>query len=409
MNKKLALALIPAIFYGEDLRSLLEFATLNNKTAQSKSLSKEAKIKEVESAKSAYFPTLDAGGYFQNQNQSTPQQPGDTYNGYAKIGVDIYDGGKKRSAVKQNEALLEAAQYDESYYKKSLQLDITQDFYSIKSLKASLTALEDKSVQLEADLDRIKKFFDVGSATVDDVDKLQAAYSSNLYIIEESRYQLLSLIKLLGIKIGKDAGEPDNSTIEPPQNIQKETGDDVKSLRANSFSLARAAEGITSVYYPQLRLEDSYSVYNYGRSDFEHPKGVYNQNTLALSLNIRLFDNGVVTKQKESLQLQKMALDKRIKELEETRDINAELSLSKINTTKAQIQSARQGLEAANSAYKMSAKKFEAGVIDNVAYLDALSVKTNAKAQYETALNNLQIAYASYYFNTNKNIKEYVK
>ncbi len=409
MKKKLALALIPAIFYGEDLRSLLEFATLNNKTAQSKSLSKEAKIKEVESAKSAYFPTLDAGGYFQNQNQRTPQQPGDTYNGYAKIGVDIYDGGKKRSAVKQNEALLEAAQYDESYYKKSLQLDITQDFYSIKSLKASLTALEDKSVQLEADLDRIKKFFDVGSATVDDVDKLQAAYSSNLYIIEESRYQLLSLIKLLGIKIGKDAGEPDNSTIEPPQNIQKETGDDVKSLRANSFSLARAAEGITSVYYPQLRLEDSYSVYNYGRSDFEHPKGVYNQNTLALSLNIRLFDNGVVTKQKESLQLQKMALDKRIKELEETRDINAELSLSKINTTKAQIQSARQGLEAANSAYKMSAKKFEAGVIDNVAYLDALSVKTNAKAQYETALNNLQIAYASYYFNTNKNIKEYVK
>jgi len=180
-------------------------------------------------------------------------------------------------------------------------------------------------------------------------------------------------------------------------------------LRANSFSLARAAEGIVSVYYPQLRLEDNYGVYNYGRSDFEHPKGVYNQNTLALTLNIRLFDNGVVTKQKESLQLQKMALDKRIKELEETRDINAELSLSKINTTKAQIQSARQGLEAANSAYKMSAKKFEAGVIDNVAYLDALSVKTNAKAQYETALNNLQIAYASYYFNTNKNIKEYVK
>ncbi|HRF56583.1 MAG TPA: TolC family protein [Campylobacterales bacterium] len=409
MKKKFVLALIPAIFYGEDLRSLLEFATLNNKTAQSKSLTKEAKLKEVESSKSAYFPTLDAGGYYQNQNQRTPQQPGDTYNGYAKIGVDIYDGGKKWSLVKQNEALLEAAMYDAQYYKKSLQLDIAQDFYNIKSLKASLTALEDKRVQLEADLDRIKKFFDVGSATIDDVDKLQAAYSSNLYIIEESRYQLLSLIKLLGVKIGKEAGEPDSSTIEPPQNIQNETGDDVKSLRANSFSLARAAEGITSVYYPQLRLEDNYSVYNYGRSDFEHPKGVYNQNTLALSLNIRLFDNGVVTKQKESLQLQKMALDKRIKELEETRDINAELSLSKINTTKAQIQSAKQGLEAANSAYKIAAKKFEAGVVDNVAYLDALSVKTNAKAQYETALNNLQIAYASYYFNTNKNIKEYVK
>ena len=42
-------------------------------------------------------------------------------------------------------------------------------------------------------------------------------------------------------------------------------------------------------------------------------------------------------------------------------------------------------------------------------YLDALSVKTDALAQYKTALNNIQVAYATYYLYTNNEIREYVK
>ena len=62
-----------------------------------------------------------------------------------------------------------------------------------------------------------------------------------------------------------------------------------------------------------------------------------------------------------------------------------------------------------NSTFASISKKFNAGTVDNIAYLDALSVKTNAKAQYETALNNLQIAYAKYYFYANKNIEDFIK
>ena len=54
-------------------------------------------------------------------------------------------------------------------------------------------------------------------------------------------------------------------------------------------------------------------------------------------------------------------------------------------------------------------KKFEIGSVDNIAFLDALSVKTSSKAQYETAKNNLQIAYARYYYYLNKNVKDYIK
>ncbi|MCK9490971.1 MAG: TolC family protein, partial [Sulfurimonas sp.] len=143
--------------------------------------------------------------------------------------------------------------------------------------------------------------------------------------------------------------------------------------------------------------------------DKTHPEGLENQNKLMLTLNMRLFDMGVITKQKEALLLEEKALQSEVEYAINEQDVNVELAMLKIGTTKAQIKSAKSSLESAESAYNTISEKYEVGSVDNVTYLDALSVRTNAKSQYERALNNLQISYASYYYHTNKNIKEYVK
>ncbi|MDD2384309.1 MAG: TolC family protein [Sulfurospirillaceae bacterium] len=407
--KRLLFLLIPALMCADDLKSLLEFATTHNNMVVAKSLREESKLKEIESTQSAYYPTLDVGGYGQSLNARTGNTPGDIYSGYAKVGVDIYDGGKKSSTIEQNKALLESSKYDTSAYKKNLQLLIVQDFYTIKSVEANLKALEEKQVQLNADLERIKKFYEVGSATSDEIDKLQAALSNNGYQIDATKFQILSLTRLLGVKIGKKITTLEASNVEEPQNVQKELSDEIQALSASASSLSYSAQSLNAAYMPQIRLEDTYSLYDYDRYDALHPEGLNNQNKLMLTFNIRLFDNGTVSKQKESLFIQQKALESEIKQNTEIQDINADLSLSKISTTKAQIQSAKSSLDAAMSAYDVIAKKYELGAVDNIAYLDALSVKTNAKAQYEEALNNLQIAYASYYYYANKNIKEYTK
>ncbi len=407
--KKLLFLVIPALVYAEGLKSLLDFATTNNNIVASKILTQESNLKTVESSKSAYYPTIDAGGFYQNLNARTRNTPGDIYSGYATVGVDLYDGGRKSNTIKQNIALLESSKYDTKSYKKSLQLSITQDFYTIKSVEASLKALDEKQIQLKAELERIKKFYEVGSATKDQIDKLQAAYSNNVYQIDATKFQILSLKKLLSVKIGKKITILDDSTIKIPKNLQKDLSDDIKALSAKTSSLTYTANTINSSYLPQISLEDTYSLYNYGRSDVSHPRGLGNQNKLMLTFNIRLFDHGSLEKQKESILIQKNALLKQVKQATQIQDINTELALSKINTTKAQISSAKISLESANSAYETISKKYEVGAVDNVSYLDALSVKTNAKSQYEAALNNLQIAYATYYYYTNKNIQEYIK
>jgi outer membrane protein TolC len=381
----------------------------NNNIVKSRLIIEKSKIEDIESVKSQYYPTIDIGGVYQRADVRSITQPGEIYNAYVNIGIDLYDGGRKSNLIKQNETLLSSAKYDTSAYKKTLQLNIVKDFYAIKSTEAHLKALEEKKNQLKAELQRIKKFYEVGSATKDEEDKLQAAYSNNIYQIEAVKYQILSLKKLFTLKTGVEVSNLDDSYLIEPTSLEKETSDSIQLLQQNAKSLSYTAKTLDASYLPQVRLEDTYSIYKYGRYDATHLKGLDNQNVVLLSVNIRIFDKGTVTKQKNSLRLQKMALDEEIKQEELAQDINLELSISQIHTAKAQIDSAKSSLKAAISAYETIAKKYKVGNVDNIAYLDALSVKTNAKAQYEVALNNLQVAYASYYYYANKNIKEFIK
>ncbi|MEO1953154.1 MAG: TolC family protein, partial [Campylobacterales bacterium] len=380
----------------------------NNKIVASNILTQKAKKSEVESSQNAYYPTLDIGAFYKRDDDATPFQAGDTYSAYAKVGVDLYDGGRKSNTIKQNIAVLKSSKYDASAYKKSLQLQIVQDFYSIESAKSTLEALQEKDKQLLASLERVKKFYAVGSATKDDVERLKAAYSNNSYKISSMKYQITSLKKLLSIKVGKKIDILDNSSIKKPQDIKTEYSDAILALQANASSLAFSADSLNANYYPQLRLEDTYSVYDYDR---ENPlvTSLDNQNVLMLTLNMRLYDNGTISKQKEALLMQKDALSKKVEQLKDEQNINVELSLLKIETVKAQIQSAKSSLTSSVSAFETVSEKYKAGLVDYVTYLDALSIKTLAKAQYETALNDLQIAYATYYYNTNKNIKDFIK
>lgn len=409
MKTKLLLLIIPALLCADDLKSLLDFATTNNKMVVSNEITQMSKQKDVESSQSAYYPTVDVGASYSRYDDRSKNSPGDIYSAYAKVGMDLYDGEKKDNTVKQNKELLSSSKYSSSSYKKALQLQIVEDFYNIKSAQSTLNALKDKEVQLLAELDRVKKFFDVGSATIDEIDRLKAEYSDNLYQIDQVKYQIISLKKLLSIKIGRNVESLEDSCIQPPQNITKETSDEILALQANASSLTYSAKTVESAYLPQVRIEDTYSFYEYGRDDITHPQGLANQNALMLSVNMRIFDKGTISKQKESVLLQEKALQKEIEQAKDEQAINIELATLNISTTKAQINSAKSSLESAESAFKAISDKYAVGAVDNVTYLDSLSVRTNAKAQYETALNNLQITYASYYYYTNKNIKEYIK
>ena len=404
--------MVPALLFSEDLKSLLEFAQKSNNLITASKISKQSKQKELDSSKSAYYPTIDAGAFYKRYDERSAFSPGTTYGAMATVGVDIYDGGKKSNTVKQKRSELSSSDYDYKDTSKSISLEIVKDFYNIKSLKSLLDAREEASKAVKAQLDRMQRFYDAKMATSDDVDRLQSAYDNNIYAIESLKFKILQLKKSLELKVGKHIDTLDNSKFKKVKNDYGDELDKIKSLRAIKQSILSASETVDSYYYPRIRLEDTYSFYGYEDKPviFGSPEKLLDeQNKIMATLNIRLIDFGMIGEQKEAMMLKAKAINEKIIYQNKEQKMQQELALERIKTALLNIKSSKSALKSSKSALKTITQKYNASIVDNVVYLDALSSQTESKATYKKALNDLEIAYAIYYYYNAKDLKEYLK
>jgi len=403
--------MLPIFIYAESLKSLIEYATSKNELIISKDLLALSKASALKSSESNLFPTIDVGGYYQRSDKPSPFRPGSTFSGYAKIGYDLYTGGKQTNTINQKQNEHKSSIYDSEATKKSIELAIVQDFYNIKSLESSLIARQDASNAVKAQLERMKKFYVAALATSDDVDRLQSAYDKNIYGIEQLKFEILSLKKSLELKVGKRIDSLDESVFQKIDDTKDVELDKIKSLRATKKSILNASEIMDSYYYPQIRLEDTYSLYGYvDKPYFNHQpiNLVENQNVIMATLNFRVFDYGSLGEAKKSVQLSADAINEQITYQTKEQKLQQELAQHRILTATLNIKSSKSALKAGESALKTITQKYNSGIVDNVVYLDALTSQTDAKAMYESSLNNLEVAYALYYYYNGKKLKDFL-
>jgi len=408
MKKFLVLLSFPLFLYSESLKSMIDYANKHNFLVHSKTSSVKSKKAELESVGRSAYPTVDVGGFYQNLNERTYGMPGTTSSVYTSIGFDIYDGGKRSATKRQKRYELISSNFEKDAFKKSLALSIIQDYFNIKNINASLAALYEQRKSLKAQLSRIKKFVDASLATSDDVYKLQAAYDNNEYSIESLKFDRLSLYKALGLKLNRNVKHIGNARFKKLR-VKFSLDDNIKALKAKQKALLAQADSINSNYNPKVRVENTYSVYDYDRTDLTHPEGIDRQNKLVLSVNMRLFDNKSIEKSKVAVLEAKDSLNHQINYNISQQKMLYKLARSRIVATNERIKSARSALKSANSTYKLINEKYKAGIVDNIAYLDALSQKTNARALYHSSLNSLEVAYGIYYYYAGKNIGRYIK
>ena len=406
---KIIFLIIPIVVYAQSLKELIDLSVLHNDLVISKTFIQSSKLKELESKESDYYPTIDVGAFYERVDERSDYQAGDIYSGFAKAGVDIYDGGKKSALIDKAKGELKSSTYEKVDTKKSLALSIADDFFHIKSLEASLDSRDEAKKYLKAQLQRIEKFYEVELATKDDVDRLQASYDTNIYEIESIRFKILTLKKSLELKVGLHVGTLEYSSFKVPSELDYEISDSLKALEAKKQSLISGSKILKSAYYPHVRVEDTYSLFGYDRKGPLNPETQESQNRLFLSVNMRLFDFGAVSKSEEALLISSEALNSQINYKTKEQKMQYKLAKSRIQTNQIKIKSSKSALIAANSAFKTIEEKYNAGIVDYVVYLDALTSKTSANSLYETSLNDLELAYSLYYFYSGKNIKDYLK
>ncbi len=393
------------------LTTLVENANKSNSLIKAKEISIKAKQKEVDTAKSAYWPTIDIGASQSYISPNSVVNPGEVSAAYAMVSVDLYDGGRKSALLNAKSYEEEAAFFEKSAFQKSITLQIVQYYYGLKKLKATFGALEERSTELKEQIKRIKKFKGAGLSTQEEVDKLQAEYDSNNYTMANTKLEIFSSEKNLQLLSGLPVRKLKRNYFQEPKNVEFEIFENIKMLQANANAIGENANAINAGYKPQINLSDTYNQYDYDDTvslpGFDLLED--HQNTLKISVNMRIFDNGRMSKESEAVKYQKLALLSEIEYAENEQEMNFHLSQKSLETIRTKLKSAKSALLAATSTYDVLKEKFEVGLIDNIAFLDALTQKTLAQSRYKETLYDYEIGKSIYYYYAGKDPKEFIR
>ncbi|UPT76780.1 TolC family protein [Sulfurovum sp. XGS-02] len=408
--------LLPLCIFAQSygLRTLVENANKENGLITAKEIRIKAKQEEVEAAKSAYWPTIDVGASHSYVSPTNIVNPGQTSSAFATVNLEIYDGGRKSALLDAKRYEHEAALFEKRAFEKSITLEIVRHYYGLQKLRATLQALKERSIELQAQIKRIKKFKSAGLSTQEEVDKLQAEYDSNNYTMANTKLELLRSERNLELLSGLPVTGLKKNTFKEPENVEFEIFENIKMLQANANAVGENSQAINAGYGPQINISDTY---NRSRFDDTVSMGdlsgdgllLDHQNKVMISVNMRLFDKGKIAKESEAVKYQKMALLSEIDYAKNEQMMNYNLSQKSLETIRTRLKSAQSALRAANSTYAVLKNKFEVGLIDNIAFLDALTEKTVAQSRYKETLYDYEIGKSIYYYYAGKDPKEFIR
>ena len=414
--KILIILVLPLFVFAQSygLKTFINSANKTNGLIKAKEINIKARKEQVEAAKSAYWPTVDVGADYSLLSPNYLVSPGQVGNAYASVSMDLYDGGRKDALLRSKDFEHEASLFEKAAFEKSITLEIVRHYYGIQTLKATINALRERSKELKAQIIRVKKFESAGLATAEDIDKLTAVYENNNFTLENAKLTLETSEENLKLISGLSAKQLKRNYFKEPRNVHYELFENIKMLQANASAIGENANAIDAGYKPQVNVSDTYH-----RSHFDDQVSmpgfsgdgflVDHQNKLMVSVNMRIFDNGKMSKESESVKYQKLSLLSQIDHAKKEQRMNFKLAGRSLKTTRTKLKSAKSALKAAQSTYDVIRQKFEVGLVDNIAFLDALAQRTLAEARYKETVYDYEVRKSIYYYYAGKDPKEFIR
>jgi len=408
--------LLPLCIFAQShsLKTFIDSASRSNGLLKAKEINVQSKKEQVEAAKSAYWPTVDIGGDYSLQTPNYIVSPGQVGNAYVSANMNLYDGGRKDAILKSRGFEHQASLFEKAAFEKSITLEITRHFYGIQTQKAALKALQERGKELKAQIARVKKFKGAGLSTQEDIDKLISVYETNNFTIENTKLLLETSEENLRLISGIPAKQLRRNYFVEPKHLSFTYFETIKMLQAQANAIGENANAIDAGYMPQVNLSDTYHRSHFDdQVVFPGTSGdeflVDRQNKLGVSVNMRIFDKGKMAKESEAVKYQKLALLSQIDHAKREQKMHFKLAGKSLRTNRSKLKSAKASLKAAQSTYNVIRQKFEVGLVDNIAFLDALAQRTLAEARYKETVYGYEVSKSIYYYYAGKDPKEFIR
>ncbi|MBP6164139.1 MAG: TolC family protein [Aliarcobacter sp.] len=408
MKKLYFIFLTPLFLYSQNLEELVNLS-IQNKLVDSSIQNLDSIKDEYRSVKSGYLPSLDVGAGHSITDNETASLAKNSSKAYASLNYVLYDGGKKSDIYDSYESTIKSADESVLALKNEIALNVINYYYDYLSNISKKEAKIKEIEQLDSQLQRLSRFLDAGTTTEDEVQKIISRLENAKVVLQEIELNMQTIVHNLEYITGQEVNIQSGSSIsEFKSDNEKDLRFDLKSIEFDLQTKLANSRSEKSAYLPTITLDNTYTYYdnnyegNYS-NDLEH------QNILSANLKWNLFSFGK-TKYKYESKYKEYLSEKSKFEYEKNKaDTDLKLALKAYDISKLKIKSAEANVKAADATFDVIKSKYENGLIDNVAFLESLSEKSDALSQLKTSQNELEIKKANIIYHSGKKLQEYIK
>jgi outer membrane protein TolC len=385
--------LISTSLYAVSLKELLNSIEVTNENYQAQQALQQMAKKQYESASKDNFPTLNLIGAYENNSKVLEHEPEDILYGELKASYTLYDGGRITNNKLAKKSLHESQKFNTQYLKQEIMLDVIREYFSFQNSKSAIEVLNYKINELDEQIRKSEILVKNDLATKDKLQALIASKKESLYDIETLKIDLENSILQLSLLTGLDIlPQDDDKLLEPIYKEEQRYDIEAKKLEAQSSKYSSEKYN----YLPTISINNSLK-----KQEYLHYDEIYNDklnNQLSLQINFPIFDFGKISKDKEASQLETLALNKEIEYKEKSIQIERKLALKSLESSKIKLDSAIAALEATNTTYEFSKKRFDANLISYTEYLTELTKKQDANYRIILAKNDIELKKANLAF-----------
>ena len=419
----IAILLPTALLADEKQQSLLDIyhqALAHDPTLASALSANKAAQEIIEQGKALYRPTVNFSANA-NTTQShirylrgTPP-PGSTnfenFNATIEARQPIY---RKQNLVEMDQAVTQVSLADKQYHlsQQELILRSTQAYFDVLIAQDKIALIDAQKVAILSQLDQAKATFEVGTATITDVNEAQARYdliiAQEIAAVNEFEIAKRSIEAITGELPTKLATvKPDIQATQLSQNMQDWQQVGLQNnlniqIQQDALKLAeQEVEHANAGHLPTLdavaSVGDNYS--NGSPSVFSTGNDLKSA-TIGLQLQIPLYAGGAITSKARQAVLNKQKALDDVDIARRNTDLETQRAYLNLGTTIAQVKALEQALTSSQSQLDSTKLGYEVGVRTSVDVLNAQQELFSAKrdllqARYSYLVNIIRLKAAS--------------
>ena len=397
-------------------------AQISNYEPQKAQLQKDA-------VKSAYMPSLTVeGGYSFLSGDINVLRPQRAATARAILELAVYDGGKREALLSSLSHLSAAEILKNEDYQNLLAFNATKLYFSFLSLGELATAKEGEINYLKNALNRLEKYYRAGLSDESEYEAINARYAmalaERLEITQNQNEIKNQIYALTGRDIKPVAGSRIAFLDDENSTPQKSAKPELEALRLNFAAALEDEKIIASETNPQIFIKNTYTFMrtHYDRNllpaqyrsalepyfdDFFKPN--LNTNELILGFSWKAFDFGANKKRREIKRISALQAKLNLDQKRLQNELNLTNIKNDLKTLEQKIAAGESALNSAQTSLNAVSKKYEAGLLGYVEFLNATAQSFSAGSALELSKSKFEIKKAEYLYERGGKIAENIE